>query len=73
MNSLQAVPHYSYSRELKPLLIGKDLIEIKCSIVKIKDYKSTIETLHNFFTEKGLTNIASLKITVKHVGWFYEV
>ena len=73
MTALQTIPYYLYSRETKPLLTGKNLIELNRDNVVIKDFKGVVETLYEFFREKGLTDIESLKVRVKHVGWYYEV
>ena len=73
MTALQTIPYYLYSREIKPLLMDKNLIELNRDNVVIKDFKGVVETLYEFFREKGLTNIESLKVRVKHVGWYYEV
>jgi len=73
MTALQTIPYYLYSREIKPLLTDRNLIELKRDNVVIKDFKGVVETLYEFFREKGLTDIESLKVRVKHVGWYYEV
>jgi len=73
MTALQTIPFYLYSREIKQLLTEKNLIELNKDNVNIKDFKGVVETLHNFFRDKGLTNIESLKVKVEHVGWYYEV
>ena len=73
MTALQTIPYYLYSREVKPLLTDKGLIEINKNNVIIKDFKGTIEILYQFFREKGLTDIESLKTRVKHIGWYYEI
>jgi len=73
MTALQTIPYYLYSREIKPLLTGRKLIELNRDNVVIKDFKGVVETLYEFFREKGLTDIESLKARVKHVGWYYEV
>ncbi len=73
MTALQTIPYYLYSREVKPLLTEKGLIEINKNNVIIKDFKGTIETLYQFFREKGLADIESLKTRVKHIGWYYEI
>ncbi len=73
MTALQTIPYYLYSREVKPLLTEKGLIEMSRDNVIIKDFKGTVETLYQFFREKGLTDIESLKTRVKHVGWYYEI
>lgn len=73
MTALQTIPYYLYSREIKPLLTSRNLIELNRDNVVIKDFKSVVETLYEFFREKGLTDIESLKVRVKHVGWYYEV
>ena len=73
MTALQTIPYYLYSKEVKPLLSDKNLIEINRDTVIIKDFKGTVETLYGFFRGKGLTDIESLKVRVKHLGWFYEI
>jgi len=73
MTTLQAVPYYLYSREIKPLLISKGLIEMNRDNVFIKDFKGVIEALYEFFRKEGLTDIESLKVRVKHLGWYYEI
>jgi len=73
MTALQTVPYYLYSREIKPLLTGRTLVELNRDNVVIKDFKSVVETLYEFFREKGLTDIESLKVRVKHMGWYYEI
>ncbi|MCL0106475.1 phospholipase D-like domain-containing protein [Peptococcaceae bacterium] len=72
MNTLQTIPYY-HSRKIKPLLISKALIEMNKDNVVIEDFKGVVETLYEFFREKGLTDIESLKIRVKHLGWYYEI
>jgi len=73
MTALQTIPYYLYSREIKPLLLGKGLIEMNRDNVALKDFKGVVETLYEFFRERGLTDIESLKIWVKHIGWYYEL
>jgi hypothetical protein len=73
MNTLQTIPYYLYTRNIKPLLTQKNLIEMNKDNVIIKDFKSVIETLFEFFRERGLTDIDSLKVRVSHLGWYYEV
>jgi len=73
MTALQTIPYYLYSREIRPLLTGKNLIEINKNQIIIKDFSGVIETLFDFFREKGLTDIESLKVRVNHLGWYYEV
>jgi len=73
MTALQTIPYYLYSREIKPLLTSRNLIEMNRDNVVIKDFNGVVETLYEFFREKGLTDIESLKVRVKHVGWYYEV
>ncbi|MBW9220755.1 hypothetical protein KKP91_00865 [Methanothermococcus sp. SCGC AD-155-M21] len=72
---LQTIPYYLYSKEVKPLLVSKGLIEVNRNNndIKIKDFKGTIETLFEFFKEKGLTNVESLEIREKNLGWYYEI
>jgi len=73
MTALQTIPYYLYSREIKPLLTGRNLIELNRDNVVIKDFKSVVETLYEFFRERKLTDIESLKVRVKHIGWYYEL
>jgi len=73
MTALQTLPYYLYSRELRPLLTKKNLIEMDRNNTVIKDFKGVIETLYNFFKERGFTDVESLKTRVKHLGWYYEV
>jgi len=73
MTTLQTLPYYQYTREIKPLLTDKNLIEINRENIVVKDFRGIIETLYNFFGERGLTDIKSLKIEVNHLGWYYEV
>jgi superfamily II DNA/RNA helicase len=72
MNALQTIPYYLYTRDIKPLLTQKNLIEMNKDNVIVKDFKGVIETLFNFFREQGLTDIESLKVRVNHLGWYYE-
>jgi len=73
MTALQTIPYYLYSREIKALLTEKGLIEMNKDNVIIRDFNGTVETLYQFFREKGLTDIESLKTRVKHIGWYYEI
>ena len=73
MTTLQIIPYYLYSREIKALLTGKNLIEMSKDNVVIKDFRGIVEALYEFFREKNLTDIKSLKVRVKHIGWYYEV
>lgn len=73
MTALQTIPYYLYSRDIKPLLTEKGLIEMNKDNVIIRDFNGTVETLYQFFREKGLTDIESLKTRVKHIGWYYEI
>ena len=59
--------------EIKPLLISKRLIEMDRDNVILKDFKGVVEVLYEFFRERGLTDIESLKVRVKHLGWYYEI
>ncbi len=71
MTALQAIPYYLYTREIKPMLIEKNLIEMSRDNVIIKDFKGTVEALFDFFRKRGLTDIESLKLRVNHLGWYY--
>ncbi|MCW3129954.1 MAG: helicase-related protein [Methanophagales archaeon] len=73
MTALQAIPYYLYTKEIKPMLIEKNLIEMSRDEVIIKDFKGAVEALFDFFRERGLTDIESLKIRVNHLGWYYEL
>jgi SNF2 family DNA or RNA helicase len=73
MTALQAIPYYLYTKEIKPVLIEKNLIEMSREEVIIKDFKSAVEALFSFFRERGLTDIESLKLSVNHLGWYYEL
>ena len=73
MTALQTLPYYLYSKEIKPLLTSKNLIEMNKNNIVVKDFKGVIETLYDFFKEKGLTDIESLKARVSHLGWYYEI
>lgn len=73
MNALQTIPYYLYSREIKGFLTSKNLVEMNRDNIIIKDFRGVVETLYEFLREKGLTDIESLKIRVKHVGWYYEI
>ena len=73
MNALQTIPYYLYSKDIKPLLTDKNLIELNRDIVILKDFREIIKTLHEFFRERGLTDIGSLKMQVNQLGWYYEV
>jgi len=73
MTALQTIPYYLYTRELKPLLTEKKLIEMNKEYVNIKDFKGVFETMFEFFRERGLTDIESLRIRINHLGWYYEL
>ena len=73
MTALQNIPYYLYSREIKQLLTNRNFIDLNRDNVIIKDFKGIIEVLYEFFKDKGLTDIESLKVKVKHVGWYYEI
>jgi superfamily II DNA/RNA helicase/HKD family nuclease len=72
MNALQTISYYLYARDIKPLLTQKNLIEMNKDNVIVKDFKGAIETLFNFFRERGLTDIETLKVRINHLGWYYE-
>ena len=63
----------SYSREIKPFLFSKNLIEDVKNGVILKDFRGVVEALYEFFKERKLNDIEAIKITVKHVGWYHEV
>jgi len=73
MTALQAIPYYLYTKEIKPMLIEKNLIEMNRDEVIMKDFKGVVEALFDFFRERGLTDIESLKLRVNHLGWYYEL
>ncbi len=73
MSALQRIPYYLYSKEIKLLLTENDLIEINKDLITIKDFKTIIKTLYGYFQERGLTDIESLKVEIKHIGWYYEL
>jgi superfamily II DNA/RNA helicase len=73
MTALQSLPYYLYTREIKPLLVEKKLIEMKKNGIVIRDFKGVVETLYDFFRERGIGDIESLKVRVEHLGWYYEV
>jgi len=73
MTALQTLPYYLYSREIKSLLINKDLIRLDRDNITLRDFKDTIETLHEFLRERGITDIRSLRTRVNHIGWYYEI
>jgi SNF2 family DNA or RNA helicase len=73
MTALQAIPYYLYAKEIKPLLSDKNLIEMSRDNVILKDFNGVVETLYDFFRQRGLTDIESLKPRVNHLGWYYEV
>lgn len=72
MTALQTIPYYLYSKEIKPLLITKNLIDMDKDTIITKDFKGIIDTLFDFFRERGLTDVESLKVRVNHMGWYYE-
>ncbi len=72
LNVLQLLPYYQYSREIKSLLVERNLIEVgKNNNVKIKDLKGVIDTLYSQFLMWGIADIKSLRVEKKHLGWFY--
>lgn len=73
MTALQTIPYYLYSREVKSLLTDKGLIEVRRDNVIIKDFNGTVENLYQFFKNKGLSDIESLKTRIEHIGWYYEI
>lgn len=73
MNTLKNIPYYLYTKEIKKILAENEFIEVNKDTIIIKDYKSTVENLYSFFKNQGLTEVESLKITVNHLGWFYEI
>jgi len=73
MTALQTIPYYLYTKEIKPMLIEMSLIEMNRDNVVIKDFMGAVEALFNFFRERGLTDIESLKVRVNQPGWYYEL
>jgi len=73
MNTLQTIPYHLYTKEIRVLLTDKDLIELSRNTVVLKDFKAVIDAMHGFFSERGLTDIESLKTRVNQLGWYYEV
>jgi len=73
MTALQTIPYYLYAKEIKPLLSDKNLIEMSRDNVILKDFNGAVETLYEFFRQRGLTDIESLRPGVNHLGWYYEV
>ena len=72
LNVLQLLPYYQYSREIKSLLVERNLIEVdKNNHVKIKDVKGVVDTLYSQFLMWGIADIRSLRVEKKHLGWFY--
>lgn len=70
---LQLLPHHTYSRELKELLLKMNLISINNNNVIVNNLVDTVNTLYDYLVkEKGITSIDSLKPNVKHWGWYYE-
>lgn len=73
MTALQTIPYYLYTKEIKPKLTERNLIELNRENVTVKDFAGTVDTLFDFFSERGLVDIESLKLRVRHPGWWYEV
>ncbi len=73
MSVLQTIPYRQYSSEVKQILIEKSLIEFNRDDITIKDLKQTVETLLEFFREKGISGTESLKLEKRNIGWYYEI
>jgi len=73
MTSLQNVPYYLYTREIKSLLANQGLITVNKNKVVLKDLEKVIDALYDYFAKKGLTDVESLKTKIAHIGWYYEV
>ncbi len=73
MTVLQTIPYYLYAKEVKALLTGRGLIEVNKNQITLKDFKGVIHALHEYFRQRGLANIESLKVDYKHAGWYYEI
>ncbi|RLB89211.1 MAG: hypothetical protein DRH10_06330, partial [Deltaproteobacteria bacterium] len=73
MTALQTIPYYLYTKEIKPKLTEGNLIELNRENVIVKDFAGTVDTLFDFFRERGLVDIESLRLRVRHPGWWYEV
>ncbi len=73
VNILQVLDYRQYSREIKSLLVQRNLIEVdKNNNVKIKDLKGVVGALYNYFLMMNMADIKSLKVVKKHLGgWFY--
>jgi SNF2 family DNA or RNA helicase len=72
LNILQLLPYYQYSRDIKSLLVERNLIEVdKSNHVKIRDVKGVVDTLYSHFLMLGMADIKSLKVERSHLGWFY--
>jgi SNF2 family DNA or RNA helicase len=72
LNVLQLLPYYQYSREIKSLLVERNLIEVdKNNNVKIRDVRGVVDTLYSHFLMWGIADIKSLRVEKRHLGWFY--
>lgn len=72
VNILQLLDYRQYSREIKSLLLERNLIEVgKNNNVKIRDVKAVVDTFYNHFLMRGVADIKSLRVEKKHLGWFY--
>jgi hypothetical protein len=67
------LPYYWYSKDVKALLTKKSLIEVNRDNVIIKNFKGVIDTLYEFFKQKGIADMESQKSRVNHIGWYYEI
>jgi len=71
--ALKSLPQYPYSRDIKDLLTGKSLVEVSKDTITVKDLGGTIGTLFDFLSERNLISTSSLEVSVKHLGWYYEL
>lgn len=72
LNVLQLLDYRQYSRDIKSLLVDRNLIEVnKNNNVKIKDVKGVVDTLYSHFLMWGIADIKSLRVEERHLGWFY--
>jgi len=70
--TLRSLPYYVYSREIKNLLSENDLMKSYGNDIEIKDVNNIVDLLSEYFDEKGVSEIGSLKVETKHLGWYYE-
>jgi SNF2 family DNA or RNA helicase/HKD family nuclease len=71
VNVLQLLDYRQYSREIKSLLVERNLIEVeKNNTVKIRDLRGVVDTLYSHFLMWGLADVKSLRVESKYLGWF---